>query len=322
MQYYFAPMEGITTSVYRNLHRRFFPGVDKYYTPFISPVGAHVFSRRDLREILPDCNEGVPVVPQLLTKDAGDFLWAVGELAAMGYEEVNLNLGCPSGTVVAKGRGSGMLADQEELQRFLDRVFSGVRSVEISIKTRLGISDPDAFPALLALFNQYPVAELTVHPRVQKDFYRNSVNLQAFALAVRDSRNPLCYNGDLRTVADCRQFQERFPTVPAAMLGRGLVTNPALAAQCQGGEAADWQTLRNFHDALYDAYCRQYQSRENAVMRMKELWSYMISAFPNSEGNWKRLRKASRADPYERAVQSLFAEAMDGGVPCSGERNL
>lgn len=137
MRYYFAPMEGITTALYRNLHHRFFPGMDQYYTPFLSPARDHVFSKRDLQEILPEHQEGVPVVPQLLTKYPEDFIWAAGELAAMGYQEVNLNLGCPSGTVVAKGRGAGMLEDLEFLERFLDQIFSACPSLHISIKTRL-----------------------------------------------------------------------------------------------------------------------------------------------------------------------------------------
>ena len=182
MRYYFAPMEGITTALYRNLHHRFFPGMDQYYTPFLSPARDHVFSKRDLQEILPEHQEGVPVVPQLLTKYPEDFIWAAGELAAMGYQEVNLNLGCPSGTVVAKGRGAGMLEDLEFLERFLDQIFSACPSLHISIKTRLGISSEDSFPKLLELYNRYPIWELTVHPRVQKDFYKHEIRWQAFAV--------------------------------------------------------------------------------------------------------------------------------------------
>lgn len=301
-------MEGITTCLYRSLHRRFFPGVDRYYTPFLSPARDHVFSKRDLQEVLPERNAGVPLVPQLLTKYPEDFIWAAGELSAMGYPEVNLNLGCPSGTVVAKGRGAGMLKDFEALEGFLDQIFSALPSVHISVKTRLGISDEDGFPKLLEIYNRYPIWELTVHPRVQQDFYKGSIRWQSFAYAIVYSRNPLCYNGDLRTPMDCRRLEQALPTLPAAMLGRGLVANPGLITGLRNGVPLTAYTLQEFHHALYDGYCSQYQNREHAVMRMKELWSYMICLFPNSEKIWKRLRKTGNASQYESVIQVLFQE--------------
>ena len=308
MRYYFAPMEGITTCLYRKLHRRFFPGVDQYEPPFLSPARDHVFSKRDLQEILPERNDGVPLVPQLLTKYPEDFIWAAGELSAMGYPEVNLNLGCPSGTVVAKGRGSGMLKDLEALERFLDQIFSALPSVHISVKTRLGISDESEFSRLLEIYNQYPIWELTVHPRVQQDFYKGPIRWQSFAYAVAHSGNPLCYNGDLRTPADCCRMEQALPSLPAAMLGRGLVANPGLITGLHNGVLLTAHTLQEFHDALYGGYCSQYQNREHAVMRMKELWSYMIRLFPHSEKIWKRLRKTGNASQYETVVQVLFQE--------------
>ena len=306
MRYYFAPMEGITTALYRNLHHRFFPGMDQYYTPFLSPARDHVFSKRDLQEILPEHQEWVPVVPQLLTKYPEDFIWAAGELAAMGYQEVNLNLGCPSGTVVAKGRGAGMLEDLEFLERFLDQIFSACPSLHISIKTRLGISSEDSFPKLLELYNRYPIWELTVHPRVQKDFYKHEIRWQAFAYAAACSKNPLCYNGDLRTAEDCQRLEREMPSLSAAMIGRGLVADPAMVTRLQGGPSLTGDVWKAFHDALYEGYCQQYQSRGNAVMRMKELWSYMIRLLPQGEKAWKQLRKAANPNQYEEAVQAIF----------------
>lgn len=312
MHYYFAPMEGITTALYRRIHHHFFPGICQYYTPFLAPARAHVFSQRELQEILPQYQVGIPLVPQLLTKSSEDFIWAAQELAAMGYREVNLNLGCPSGTVVAKGRGSGMLADLESLARFLDRIFGSLPDIRISIKTRLGLTDEEEFPRLLELYNQYPIWELTVHPRVCKDFYRNPIREQAFAYAVKQSQNPLCYNGDLRTEADCDWLQKQYPSVSAAMLGRGLVADPGLVSRLQGDAAVERSRLKEFHDALYDGYCKQYQNPGNALMRMKELWSYMTRQFPNPEQNWKRLRKCTRPGQYEAVVQGLFASLQAG----------
>ena len=289
-----------------------FPGVDQYYTPFLSPARDHVFSKRDLQEILPERNDGVPLVPQLLTKYPEDFIWAAGELSAMGYPEVNLNLGCPSGTVVAKGRGSGMLKDLEALERFWTKFFLHFRlSIFLSKpgwESRTRVNFPDSWRYTTSI----PFGELTVHPRVQQDFYKGPIRWQSFAYAVAHSGNPLCYNGDLRTPADCRRMEQALPSLPAAMLGRGLVANPGLITGLHNGVLLTAHTLQEFHDALYGGYCSQYQNREHAVMRMKELWSYMIRLFPHSEKIWKRLRKTGNASQYETVVQVLFQEYQLG----------
>lgn len=140
-------------------------------------------------DILPENNEGMRLVPQILTNDAKGFLQTVEKLEDYGYEEVNLNLGCPSKTVVSKNRRSGFLAMPDELDRFLDEIYRGTQ-VRISIKTRIGKHSPDEFERLLKIYNQYPVEELIIHPRLQQDFYKNTPNLEVFAEAVRESRNP------------------------------------------------------------------------------------------------------------------------------------
>lgn len=196
MNYYFAPMEGITGAVFRRTHHEFFPGIDKYFMPFITPTTQEKLTPRQKRDVLPEYNEGVPAVPQLLTRTAADFIWAANTLASLGYAEVNLNLGCPSGTVTAKGKGAGFLAHPDELDRFLDAVFSAC-TVPISIKTRLGVHDPAEFEALLEIYSRYPVAELTIHPRVRQDFYKGRVREDAFAAALPHCPMPVCYNGDL-----------------------------------------------------------------------------------------------------------------------------
>ena len=163
MHYYFAPMEGVTGAVYRRTHHEFFSGVDKYFMPFITPTTNEKLTPRQKRDVLPEYNEGVPAVPQLLTKSAADCIWAVNALHDLGYPEVNLNLGCPSGTVTAKGKGAGFLAHPDELDRFFDEVFAKCEG--ISVKTRLGVHEASEFDKLLEIYNRYPITELTIHPR-------------------------------------------------------------------------------------------------------------------------------------------------------------
>ena len=190
MRCFFAPMEGITGALFRRTHRRFFPGVDRYFMPFLSPSQHHVFTRRELRDILPEQDGDLDAVPQLLTRSGADFLWAAGELARMGYREVNLNLGCPSGTVTAKGKGSGFLAHPDKLRAFLDEVFEKT-PITVSIKTRLGMDDPEEFGPLLELYRQYPIGELTVHPRVRADLYRRPVRMGYFEKALAEGTSAL-----------------------------------------------------------------------------------------------------------------------------------
>jgi len=305
MQFECAPMEGITGRHFRLAHNRRFGGVDRYYAPFLSPTQTHHFGKKELSDVLPENNEGLCLVPQLLTRNAEDFLWAAGELAAMGHREVNLNLGCPSGTVVAKGKGSGFLGRFEELEIFLEQVFEHC-PIEVSIKTRLGLSDPNEFWPLLELFNRFPIKALILHPRVQKDMYKHPARREVFAAALPRCAMPVCYNGDLNTTAQCAAFAQEFPSVNSIMLGRGLIGDPALARKAKGGPSADIETLRAFHDELYEAYCTAFQSRRNAMMRMKELWFYLIGLFEDDGKQGKALRKAADALAFETQAHAIF----------------
>jgi len=303
----FAPMEGITTAVYRRLHHEMFPGVDRYYTPFLSPTRDRIFTPKERREILPEQNLGICVIPQILTKQAADFLWAAGELHAMGYETVNLNVGCPSGTVTAKGKGAGMLADPEALKRFLGEVYDGAPCA-VSVKTRLGMENPEEFGPVLEVFNQYPISELIIHPRVRKDFYRHPVRAEAFERALADSKNPVSYNGGIVTAQDYAACAQRYPQVQSIMVGQALVSDPFLAGKIKMGTAGTKTQLQEFHERLLDAYTQLFGSRNNAAKRMKELWFYQIRLFGGSERHGKQILKAKNAAEYETAVAAVFRD--------------
>lgn len=305
MKIYFAPMEGVTGYVYRSAHHAFFKDIDKYFSPFIVPTQSKRFAPRELRDVLPEYNEGIPLIPQLLTNHADGFIWAAGELKALGYEEINLNLGCPSKTVVSKNRGSGFLALREELDRFFDAVFRGT-DVRISVKTRIGKEDPGEFCELIEIFNRYPLEELIIHPRVQTDFYRNVPNLDVYADAVRLSKNPLCYNGDIFNRTDYDLFMTRFPDTACMMLGRGLIANPALAEEMKGGIPMEKERFLAFHDRLLHDYMEIMSGDRNVLFKMKELWVYMGGMFENPDKLTKRIRKTERLCDYNTAVSELF----------------
>ena len=307
MRYDCAPMEGVTGVVFRQVHHRHFPGVDQYHAPFLSPTKDHVFTHRERREIGREANTGIPVVPQLLTRRAEDFLWAAEALFDLGYPQVELNLGCPSGTVTAKGKGSGFLRDREGLEAFLDEVFAKVTG-PVSIKTRLGLEDPEEFWPLLALYGRYPLAELILHPRVRADQYRHPVRREVLPRVLEEWKRPLCYNGDLDTPADIAALERDWPQIGAVMLGRGLAADPALIRARKGGPPLERAELRSFVDDLYDGYSAAFGSRRSAMSRMKELWAYLLCRFGDHEKAAKRLRTARDTAEYEETVARIFGE--------------
>ena len=300
MNYYFAPMEGLTDSIYRREHHRFFGGVDRYYMPFFSPTIHRALTSREIRE-LPKA-DSVPfcAVPQVLTKVPEDFLWAAEVIRDLGYGEINLNIGCPSGTVVAKGKGSGMLRDLDELARFFDSVFSD-SPLPISVKTRIGLENPEEFVDILELYNQYPMQELIIHPRVRKQFYDGEVHREWFAYAMEHSRNPLCYNGDIRSLSDVGALENRYPAFSAVMIGRGLVADPGMLS---GG--TDIDTLEAFLNALMDSYETEFASCRNALFRMKENWAHLHDRFEGSDRLWKKMRKTTDAAEFRRLSAELL----------------
>lgn len=315
----FAPLEGVTDAVYRRTHRAHFPGIAKYFIPFISPTQNLRFTVRELSAISPEHNAGLFAVPQILTKDAGHFLWAAQALFDMGYGEVNLNAGCPSGTVTAKGKGAGMLADVNALQWFLDEVFAHA-PVRVSIKTRIGVTSPDEFARILAIYARYPVHELIIHPRTRTEMYAGTPHRDVYADALARTKLPIVYNGDLFTAADCRALEAEYPGTKALMLGRGLIANPALARAYAGGAPLEKDELRAFLDELLRAYREAYPANV-ALGRMREVMKHVICCFEQPEKPRKAIRKAVKLAAYEDAVNRLFDEhalRQDAGFVADG----
>ena len=303
----FAPLEGITTALYRRLHRQYFPGIDRYFTPFLSPTQDHRLTPREQRELLPEYNRGVTVIPQILTKQSEDFLWAANTLFDLGYEEINLNLGCPSGTVTAKGKGAGMLADPSKLDLFLDVIFSK-SPCKISVKTRLGMEKQEEFDRILKIYNQYPLSELIIHPRVRTDFYRHPVRTEAFEAAQANCKTPISYNGSIITPKDFLGCEARYPDLNAIMVGQGLISDPFLAGRIRCGTCTDRETLHKFLKELLDGYTEQFGSRANAAKRMKDVWFYLIRLFDESEKYGKKILKSKTPEEYDAAVAAVFQE--------------
>lgn len=306
VKYYMAPLESVTTWIYRQAHAKIYGRLDKYFIPFLEPHEKRDFKTRELQEILPEHNENIYAVPQILTNRSEGFIKLAKALKDWGYEEINLNLGCPSKTVVTKGKGSGFLAKPEELERFLTEIFDALSGeVKISVKTRIGKEDPEEFPALLELFNKYPMEELIIHPRVQKDGYGNVPRLELYELAEKQSLNPLCYNGDLYTREQIRNFAERFPGTERLMFGRGFLRDPGLIYN-EGKDSKDiFEKFWAFHDLVYEGYQERNMGDRNVLFKMKELWSYQVYQFSEPERLFKTFKKVQDCNEYEQMIRNL-----------------
>ena len=311
MKLYLAPLEGITTMTFRRAYERNFGGIDRYFTPFIvnKKLGA-----REIEGILPENNPGQVLIPQIMSNRAEDFIQVSKEIGIYGYDTVNLNLGCPSGTVVSKKRGAGFLAYPEELDAFLSEVYDKC-PMKISIKTRIGLEDENEWENLLSIYEKYPMEEIIIHPRLRTDYYKAPVRMDAFAKAVEQIKVPICYNGEINTVGDVARIKEQFPQIDRIMIGRGILRYPHLIQEIRraesGKDAAGTEELRNririFHDELLEDYRIIMSGDRNALFKMKEIWSYLGDSFDGAEKCLKKIKKANHIADYKIAVNELFS---------------
>ncbi|GFI22507.1 putative tRNA-dihydrouridine synthase [Lachnospiraceae bacterium] len=322
MKFYLAPMEGITTYIFRNAYHRYFGGIDKYFTPFIT---SKKMNQRERNEILPEHNKNLTVVPQILTNRAEEFLQIANKIAEYGYKTVNLNLGCPSGTVTARKRGAGFLSIPHELDHFLSQIFEK-SPLNISIKTRIGIESIAEWPRILEIYKKYPMEELIIHPRLQKEFYQSTPHKEAFASAIAMLPNtPLCYNGDITSPNNFEKLLCALPQTNCVMIGRGILKNPMLTSQIQQSvlqktsanlscstdfvdTAALKEVLKAFHNEIFMGYSEQMPGETPTLFKMKDLWTYLSESFVASDKHLKKIRKASNYTEYKIAVNNLFRE--------------
>ena len=329
MQYYFAPLEGLTGHIYRNVHHRHFPGMDRYYMPFIVPNESGSLKKKDREDLLPENNTGIRLIPQLLSNHAGETVKMIRVLSEeYGYREINLNLGCPMPAITRKHRGSGLLAWPEELEAFLDGVFTQMADsrIRISVKTRLGMYSIREADRLIRIYDRFPISELIVHPRCGRDLYRGRADREVFGQVLRISRIPVIYNGDIFTSEDARQVcrlyaehadscrehgQEYGKDCRAMMIGRGLLRNPSLVRQLQGGIPMTGEEFRDFHEDLYQGLSCSLPRKKVLLGLMKGYWYYWKTIFPDQqavqEAGMGKIFQADTAAAYEEAVRGVLA---------------
>lgn len=303
MELYFAPLEGITTRIYRNTHFNMFGEADLYYAPFINPGAEDKITSKLIKDVLPEENEA-PIAVQILCNQPKPFLSLAEKLQEIGYREINLNLGCPSGTVVSKDRGAGFLRRTDELDRFLDAVFSAC-PIPISVKTRIGFSSAEEAETLMTIYNRYPISMLIVHPRVREDFYKGTPDMETFRMFYENSVNPLCYNGDVRTKADYIHICNRFPNLKGVMIGRGAVQNPALFREIKNGKSLSNTELIVFLEQLCTAYNSVLKSDTFTMHKLKEIMMSVVLNYPEDKRLLKAVKKANKLSDLMAVIHNL-----------------
>ena len=313
MQIYFAPLEGITGYVFRNAYNKYYGGVDKYFTPFITPHTKKLMNSREKRDVLPENNKDLVVVPQVLTNKAEELIDVCKRLGEFGYDEVNLNLGCPSKTVTTKRKGSGFLDNPSELEEFFDRFFK-VSNTKLSIKTRIGISEVEEAERLFRVFERFPFEEVIIHARLQQEFYQGTPHYDVFEDYCKRTKHSLCYNGDLKNWDDICSLEKQFEKCDKFMLGRGLLFHPA-ALLSKGNEIIDktqeMERFKGFHDELVEGYDAYMCGDRNTLFKMKELWGYWGAQFPGQEKILKKIKKADTLAEYRPLVNSIISSVIE-----------
>ena len=303
MKLYFAPLEGITTFTYRNTHFEMFGGCDEYFSPFLTPTDNERLSAKTMRDILPEKNT-VNLRVQCLANSGEAFINLVEKISRYGYNEVNLNLGCPSGTVVKKSKGSGALRNLDQLYSFLDYIYSHSK-MDISIKSRTGFSSHTEFEEILKIYSHFPVSELIIHPRIREEFYKGTPNLNSFELAYNNYNFKLCYNGDITSVSDFNKITERYPDLNGVMIGRGALRNPAIFREINGGEKLKTSELISFSNQLEKRYIPILGSEVYTLHKLKEIWIYIMENYPDEKKIFKAVKKSNSLPELNNAINCL-----------------
>lgn len=311
LKLYQAPLQGFTDFTFRNTFFAVFGGVDKYFIPYLSYGKGREIKKSSVREVFPESNTALPVVPQVLFSDEQELFDLVSILVEYGYEEINLNLGCPYPMATNKGRGAAWLEKPEELNQTLTQLYKQGYSSNFSVKMRAGLTNDQDFRETLSVLNQFPLTEIIFHPRTAIQMYTGKANPQLFADALSLAKHPLVYNGDLFSESDFQELKTILPEQNAFMIGRGLLMDPSLPMRLKG---ETWQAkelrkkMKEFHDQLLDAYSMRLQGNGHILMKMNQFWSYFSESFENPHKAMKLVKKSSNLLKYNAAVVEIFRD--------------
>jgi tRNA-dihydrouridine synthase B len=305
---YFAPIRGITDFIFRTIFAEHFQGFDGALAPFVPTVKGRTVKNSHLRDVLPENNKRLPITPQIIGNDPVEFVALSKKLFDLGYQTVNWNLGCPFPQVTKKKRGAGLLPFPERIKSFLDHVAAQIPN-KLSIKTRLGLNSKEEMRKWLPVMNEFPLAEIIMHPRTGVQLYGGRVDLDGFEEFEKASKRPVVYNGDICSKESFLKLQARFPEMNRWMIGRGALADPLLPEILRGRETETCQIyprIKAFHDDLLEAYAAVIKNSGNVVDKMKGIWFYLNQSFPDGKTFLKQIQKTKRLERYEELVEEIF----------------
>jgi tRNA-dihydrouridine synthase len=304
-----SPLQGFTDFRFRNAFQKYFGGIDLYIAPYIRFNGVLEIKPASERDILPANNESLNLIPQIITKDADEFLFVAKYVQKLGYTELNWNLGCPYPMVAKRGMGSGLLRSPDKIQEILNRVFAET-DIKVSVKMRLGYENPQEIFQVLPVLERFPLTNITIHPRIGKQMYHGEVDLKTFEQCLGLCSHKIIYNGDITSVGGFREMKNRFPAINNWMIGRGLIADPFLPAMIKADNDVypenRYEIFNSFHEELFSSYEEALSGQKHLLMKMYPLWEYFIQSFPSSPKGLKKIKKARNIDDYREAVNQII----------------
>lgn len=304
MEIYLAPLQGLTDWIFRESFSQHIGQFDKTFTPFVRVQNGDFYRPSQCNDLLPEHNTFQKPIPQFLGNNADSFKRFEELCLEYNYDEANINMGCPFPMVTGKRMGAGLLAHPVELAKLLEGIFADTK-LKISIKCRLGLDNPTEFEPLIPIFNQFPMEELILHPRVGKQQYKGEVDMDAFARYAPQLKHSVCYNGDVLSVGDVERIQSLVPQINKVMIGRGMLQNPFLLAEIKNQQLTKSQKalmLRNFHLSIIDHCKQKYSGDLHMLKRLEELWEYQSKGFEGGHKIYKQVKKSKTLAQYETVV--------------------
>lgn len=302
---HFAPLQGYTDDVYRRIHHELIGGITTYYTPFVRMEGGGIRSK-DMRDIRPEFNESVPVIPQIIVKSMKEFEYLTNVVQEKGYQEIDINMGCPFPMQAKHGRGSGLLAHTDTVQE-IAKAISEKNNLSFSVKMRLGWENKEEWKPVLEILNDIPLRQITMHPRIGIQQYKGTTDMEAFRECYDYCKHPLIYNGDITSIEGINKIGKEFPNLAGIMIGRGLLARPSLATEYASGKEMSWLERRNQLHTMHERLMAHYETTANSEAqvhnRMRLFWEYMEPEIGRKV--YKKIMKAGNLKNYLTAVREV-----------------
>lgn len=305
-----SPLQGFTDAIFRNAQQKYFGGIDTFYAPYIRFNRKMIIKGSYQRDLNPEVNTSLHLIPQIMTADADHFIFVIKYIQSLGYTELNWNLGCPYPMVTKSGMGSGLICNTKQIDHILDRAHSET-DITISMKMRLGYDSPSEILESFTILDKYPLKNIAIHARLGKQLYKGSVDLEAFQKCIDVAKHTLYYNGDITSVAQFKAMRERFPSIQHFMMGRGLIADPFLPSMIKTDNTQypteRWDIFKAFHDTIYEQYDAILSGPMPIKMKMLGFWEFFSRATQHPQKAYKAIKKASNPFKYKQAVAEILA---------------